>query len=57
LVIQVEFIVYRFSKLAANPSHFYKVIDAGSDNALQTTKLPQKFAPFLRAQSTYLFER
>ena len=56
-MIQVEFIVYRFSKLAANPAHFYEVINAGSDNALQTTELSQELAPLLGAQTTYLLQR
>ena len=40
-MIQVEFIVYRFGEFATNPTHFYEVIYACANNALQPAKLPQ----------------
>ena len=56
MLIQVQVIVYGFCQSATNPVHLYQVIDAGTDDALQSAKLPQQFAALFGAKSGDLLQ-
>jgi hypothetical protein len=52
----MQVIVYGFGQATTDAAHFYEVIDARSNHALQTAKLAQQFAPFLRPESRSFLE-